>query len=99
MTVKVDGYTRAVLTIIAVLLTFVVIGLWFETPSSVPVAQAKIPDSGQQLYDLMEKMESVRAATDRVAGVLTSGKAKVQVVDPPSKKVVGRPKSNSQVGP
>ena len=98
MTVKVDGYTRAVLTIIAVLLTFVVIGLWFETPSTVPVAQAKIPDSGQQLYDLITKMDNVRVATDRVADVLTSGKAKVQVVQASSTKAAGPPKAGPQVG-
>ena len=32
MTVMVDGYTRVMLTIIAVLLTVLSVGLWCETP-------------------------------------------------------------------
>lgn len=80
MTVIVDNYTRVLLTVISVLLLAVTVGLWYETPSAIPAAQAGIPDSGQQLVKLIQKADEINASLTKISGLLTSGKVKVQVV-------------------
>ena len=80
MTVTVDNYTRVLLTVISVLLLALTVGLWYETPSVVPTAQAGIPDSGQQLEKLIVKADEISASLTKISNLLTSGSIKVQVV-------------------
>jgi len=80
MTVTVDNYTRVLLTVISVLLLALTVGLWYETPSVVPTAQAGIPDSGQQLEKLILKADEINASLAKISSLLTSGKVKVQVL-------------------
>ena len=80
MTVTVDNYTRVLLTVISVLLLALTVGLWYETPSVVPTAQAGIPDSGQQLEKLIIKADEINASLTKISGLLTSGRVKVQVL-------------------
>ena len=81
MKVKVDGYTRFLLTAITILLTFVVVGLWYETPSTVPMVRGQIPDSGAQLAQIIKQVEDINRSLSTLPGLLTSGKVKVQVVE------------------
>ena len=80
MTVTVDNYTRILLTVISVLLLALTVGLWYETPSVIPTAQAGIPDSGQQLEKLILKADEINASLAKISVLLTSGKVKVQVL-------------------
>ncbi|MBN1844897.1 MAG: hypothetical protein JW810_04380 [Sedimentisphaerales bacterium] len=82
MKVTIDGYTRFLLTAIAVLLTVLAVGLWFETPSTVPAAQAKIPDSGLQMNEMITRLDSVNKTLTELKVLMVSGAIKVQVVDP-----------------
>ncbi|MBN1764297.1 MAG: hypothetical protein JW860_03490 [Sedimentisphaerales bacterium] len=81
MKVTVDTYTRVMLTIIAVLLTLVGIGLWVETPRTTPAAYGGIPDSGQQLDALLVEAKQINDSLTKINTLLTSGKVKVQVMD------------------
>ena len=82
----IDRYTKMLLTVIAVLLTLVAIGLWHEqSPSVVTPAYAGIPDSGQQFQQVIDSVESIQASIDEFSVLLVSGKIKVQVVEPKGK--------------
>ena len=85
MKVIVDNYTRFILTALTVLLAVVGLNLWFHTPSTIPTAQASIPDSGQQLYQLIEEVKALNSSVDQMKQTLTSGKIKVQIVQPKQK--------------
>ena len=85
----IDRYTKAVLTVIAVMLTLVAMGLWTdERPSVVSRAYAGIPDSGQQLQQIVDSVDAIQARMDSLSAVLVSGKIKVEVVEP---KVKAKP--------
>ncbi len=83
MTVTVDNYTRVLLTVLTVLLLVVAVGLWFETPTTVPSAYGRVPDSGEQLNQLIGKVDKIDTSLGEISRLLTSGKIKVQVVLPP----------------
>jgi hypothetical protein len=81
MTVKVDRYTKVMLTVIAVLLGMVAVGLWCETPTMMPSAQAGIPDSGAQLDKLILKVAAIEGEIREMKALLVSGRVKVQLVE------------------
>ena len=88
MTVTVDKYTRSLLTVIAVLLSLVVVGLWHETPGTIPVAQASgIPNQGQQLNEVVIELQQVNTSLEMIADLLVSGKVKVRLLDDDGKPV------------
>jgi hypothetical protein len=86
--VRVDGYTRVCLTVIAALLTVLIAGLWAQgvpaardaaAASAPPPAPAGIPDAGGQRDRMVRELERVTAKLDQLIGLFESGKAKVQV--------------------
>ena len=81
MTVKIDTYTRVLLSVIAVLLTVLSVGLWCETPDTVSQAQAQIPDSGMQLQQVIEKLENLNDSLDEIKALAVSGAIKVQIIE------------------
>ena len=82
MKITVDGYTRIMLTIIAVLLTVLAVGMWCETPNAVSTAQAGgIPDSGSQLNEISKKLDSIDKSISDMQKLMISGAVKVQVVE------------------
>lgn len=88
--VRVDTYTRVCLTVIAVLLTVLIAGLWAEgvptgqEASARPAAggEAKKPywDSAGQRDALIKEMQKVSGKLDELKAVLKSGEVKVTVV-------------------
>ena len=99
MKVTVDGYTRILLSAITVLLTVLAIGMWCETPSMVPPAQAQgIPDSGQQLHQISQKLDSIDKSIAGMQKLMVSGAVKVQVVEAKAtKKTTVKPALKSPV--
>jgi len=98
MKVTVDGYTRILLSVITVLLTVLAVGMWCETPRTIPSASAQgIPDSGQQLYEISQKLSSIDKSMADLQKLMVSGSVKVQVVEakatkkPPVKPVLKAP--------
>lgn len=78
---RVDAYTRVCLTVIAALMTVLIVGLWAEGPGPVGEAGAAtgIPDSGQQRATMIKAIEANTAKLDRLINLFETGKAKVQV--------------------
>ena len=86
---RVDAYTRVCLTVIAVLLTVLIVGLWAEgvpnarpamgAAPAVPPLAPGIPNAGQQREQLVRETANVAAKLDRLIHLFESGDAKVQV--------------------
>jgi hypothetical protein len=82
MTIKLDLYSRVLLTVIAVLMSMLVISLWVETPPATRTAQARLPDSGAQFNDMITGLAQVQAAVKETNNLLRSATLKVQVIEP-----------------
>ncbi len=92
MCVRVDAYTRVCLSVIAVLLTVIVIGLWAETPRIAADAAAKGPsakspkvflDSSAQRKAQIEELQKTNQKLTELVSMLRNGQAKVQIVAAP----------------
>jgi len=84
MTVTVDRCTRFLLTVIAVLLAVVAVGLWFETPNITPAAQAAGGEQlnpGKQFDAIAKNTEQMAASITELQKLLVSGSVKVMVVE------------------
>ena len=79
----VDGYTRVMLTVIAVLLTVLAVGMWCETPQmSQTAAAGRIPDSGLQFDSIRQSVDQVNQSIQQLSNLMVSGQVRVRVVDP-----------------
>ena len=96
---RVDGYTRACLTVIAVLLSVLIVGLWAEVPSADraygQVRGIGTPgvNAGQQRERMIKAIEANTAKLDRLTALFESGKAKVQVAGEGKQISVRKPKA------
>jgi hypothetical protein len=89
--IRVDVYTRSCLTVIAVLLTVLIVALWAQplTPAGADQAAAAspsapgegIPDAGRQRETIIKELENQTSKLEALTQLLETGKAKVQVVD------------------
>jgi hypothetical protein len=98
--VKVDTYTRLCLTVLAVLLTVVVLGLWAThtpAPDSARAAEPQIYGPTKQRASLIEEQKQTNQKLDALLKYLKSGQLKVQVKDDKDADVVpvGRPKKDT----
>jgi hypothetical protein len=87
ITVRVDWYTRICLTVIAVLLTVVIAGLWADGVQLAPTARADdkvMFDSTADRKAMIAEQQSTNAKLDELIKVLRSGEGKFQVVDSPA---------------
>ena len=84
-----DRYMKFIVTVIAIQLCLITLGLWKDTPMVATPAYGKIPDSGFQLQQLIEKVSGVQRSVDKLTVLLVSGKVKVQVVGPKKSKSGG----------
>ncbi len=81
--VRVDSYTRFCLTVIAILMTVLIIGLWAEVPGPVSQAGAQEryqPRSTIDITELLAVQRETNVKLGRLIGLFKNGKAKVQVV-------------------
>ena len=82
---RVDAYTRVCLTVIAGLLTLLVLGLWADgvpTPGEAFGLEAGgkgIPNAGQQREQIVKELKANGAKLDRLVRLFEGGKAKVQI--------------------
>lgn len=85
MIIKVDTYTRVVLTVIAVLLTLVTVGMWSGVPgSTLPAANAAergLPDMSVQFNEMIMELKGINITNSQIAELLR-GELKVQLADP-----------------
>jgi hypothetical protein len=86
--VAVDTYTRVLLTLIAILLTVLILGLWTErVPPLASDANAGelFLDSSAQRSAQVKAQEQTTQKIGELIRLLESGKVKVQVVQEPGK--------------
>ena len=90
ITVKVDAYTRTCLSIIAVLLTVLILGLWADAwpdrsaGAAYPVVAKKadvFKGSVAGRDDLVKVSQGISSKLDQMMNLLRSGQVKVQVQD------------------
>ena len=88
----VDTYTRVCLTLIAVLLTVLIVGLWAErAPTATEVWGAeRFLNTGAQRAALLKAQEKTNEKLDTLLRLLESGKVKVRMISEPPKKPGGR---------
>jgi len=85
MRVRVDGYTRCCLTVIAVLLTILVIGLWADAVPDMPLAKAaekkppELPHPARKTQALLVEFRKTNVKLDELIRLFKTGNAKVQV--------------------
>ncbi len=93
MVVQVDAYTRVCLTVIAVLLTVVIIGLWADgVPQADRAAAAKVvvveerrpPGPGTQRAEIVAAQKQTTAKLAELIAVLKSGDVRVRVMEMPT---------------
>jgi len=95
--VRVDGYTRVCLTVIAVLLSVLIVGLWAEGPSAdraygqVRSKTTPFVNAGEQRERTIKAVETNTAKLDSLIRLFETGKAKVQVAEEGNKSGVRKP--------
>ena len=82
-----DRYTKFIVTVIAIQLCLISVGMWQDTPMVATPAYGKVADSGLQLQQLIEKVSGVQRSLDKLTVLLISGEVKVQVVEPKKSKL------------
>ena len=85
MRLELDNYSRVILTIITVLLTFIATGLWFDT-DSVPVAYGQRLNTAEQRLAIVQELEKTNSKLDDIKEILTKGHVKVSIVTDEEKK-------------
>lgn len=91
MDVRMDRYTRVCLTVIAVLLTVLIMGLWADQTPDPPRADAAKPfaDSGAQRKVTQDIQMQTNEKLDELGRLLKSGEVKVQIVEGAEKRSRG----------
>ena len=89
--VSLDRYTKGLLTVIAVLLTVIALGLLVHTPSSVATAEAQIPDSGSQRQRMVDQLREVNVKLGQMNAAL-KGTLKVKVTNVETHEALRGPK-------
>ena len=91
--VRVDAYTRVILTVLAVLLTLAVAGQWAQAPDAAPQARAAEKDGFAKAFNtnaqrqaLLEAQQQTNEKLDEVISLLRSGKIEVRLADAPEAK-------------
>jgi hypothetical protein len=84
-TIRVDAYTRVMLTLLAALMTLAVIGLWSDhAPQAAPVSAAEpFLNTAAQRDKLLQAQKQTTERLDTLISLLRSGTVKVQI-DPNS---------------
>jgi len=89
--IRVDNYTRVCLTVIAGLLTVLIIGLWADISPRARQAEAaeQFLNTAAQRRDIVAAVEKTNAKMDQLLGLFRSGQAKVTIAQQKSSKTTG----------
>jgi hypothetical protein len=86
-----DRFTRGVLIALIALLTVIAIELWAGRPDMVPAAQAQVPDSGLQRYQILDEARRTNQLLEQILEHLRTKAVKVSIADTDKAKDGGRP--------
>ena len=92
MVVQVDAYTRVCLTVIAALLTVMIVALWADgvrpaesaLASKIVVEERRPPGPGSQRAEILAAQKQTTAKLTELIAVLKSGDVKVRVTEMPA---------------
>ena len=89
--IRVDAYTRVCLTVLAVLMTILIVALWADGPNVNNPAQARevFVDSSAQRNAMVAEVKKTNQKLDELISLLKSGSVKVQVLGKDAKKTGG----------
>jgi len=87
--IRVDTYTRVCLTMIAVLLTVLIIGLWAEGGNLARPAGADENTAADTAKELLAAQEKTNQNLQQMIAVLKSGEVRVLVIKRPINKDEG----------
>jgi len=77
---RLDRYTRGLLTVIAGLLFVLAIELWAMAPPMLSDARAQIPDSGEQRLKMLQQQQETNRLLKQIVTIMQSEPIKVTVV-------------------
>jgi len=79
MRLELDNYSRIVLTIITVLLTFITTGLWLDADTAPEVYGQRLNTAEQRLA-MVRELEKTNSKLDEIKQILIKGQVKVEFV-------------------
>ncbi len=74
-----DPFTPRILTVIAVFLGVIAIGMWADRSTGVGVAHAQVPDSGRQRYDQLAEQKKTNELLRQILDHLRVKAIKVRI--------------------
>lgn len=77
--IRLDRYTRGVMTALVMLLSIIAVELWVALPSAVPSAQAQIPDTGLQRQQIVQETQRTNELLQKILDHLKTGTVKVRL--------------------
>jgi hypothetical protein len=86
-----DRFTRGVLVTLTALLTIIAIELWAMQPDVVSPAQAQVPDSGLQRYQMIDEARRTNQLLEQILEHLRTKPVKVNITDTDKAKDGARP--------
>ncbi len=89
-----DRFTRGVLIALTVLLTIIAIELWAARPSTIPAAQAQVPDSGLQRYQMIDEARRTNQLLEQILEHLRAKAVKVTITDTDKVKDSAKPEKS-----
>jgi len=69
-TIRLDRYSRTLLTLLTVLLAILVVELWSHRPAMIPAAAAQVPDAAAQRQHLLVEQRRTNELLERIAKLL-----------------------------
>lgn len=97
--IEMDRYTRTVLTVIAGLLTVIAVELAYHAPSSVPRAEAQIPDTALQRKQIVDESRETNKLLSAILEHLRTKPIKVEMQSTDTRKGgigLKKPKTDSR---
>ena len=83
--------TNKLLATVVVLQGLILIGQWTGGGvSSLPSAQAQVPDPANRQMQMIEKLESINGKLDTIVNILQNGEVQVRVPKTEEKKGAGK---------
>ena len=77
--VRLDRYTRGLLTALVVLLTIISLELWASMPGAVSMAHAQIPDTALQRQQIVQETQKTNDLLQGILDQLKTGTVKVRI--------------------
>jgi hypothetical protein len=79
---KLMNNSNRLLVVVVVLQLAILAGQWLGSPAVLSVAQAQVPDAGNQRAQMIDELKSIDAKMDKLVNILESAKLQVRPATP-----------------